>query len=244
MLKKYKYDWKLFQKKFGVDQIDICIGTFNRLPYLQKCIWSIIASTSVPHRILVLNDKSNDDTIIWLEEMKQRKLLHYLTNGIQLGTAETLNKIIDASNSRWFVFANDDMYFHRFWDFISANIAMCYDDCGAISLYNYTALKVGTNSQAMSDTVLKVKVTGLGATFMYRDLWKQTGGFFLPTTQKMGFFASDFCKSMVKTNIKRKCLYMPLPPYVTHMDMPACKLNEREYSNKVGYSSFRLKEKK
>ena len=70
-------DRNLIKNKYIFDDvIDICVVTYNRLIYLQKCINSIIASTTFKYRISVIDDSSNDGTQEWLQHMKDRGLIH------------------------------------------------------------------------------------------------------------------------------------------------------------------------
>lgn len=46
--------------------VDICVVTYNRLQYLQNCIWSILASTRIKYRLFVISDNSTDGTNKWL----------------------------------------------------------------------------------------------------------------------------------------------------------------------------------
>jgi len=232
------------EKIFQFSYIDVCITTFNRLPYIQKCVWSILASSSFPIRIHVIDDCSTDGTRAWLKEMVERKLIHnVIYNAIKIGTANSLNEVINSSDSNMFVFANDDMWFHRWWDITALSIFHRFKDCGVVSLYDYTSNKIGINAKWISKNVISLKVSGLGATMMDRNLWKKSGNFYLPLTAVMGFFASKFCQNLEKVRYEKNKIYAPIPHYVTHMDRPKCVLNEREYEQNVGYIQFRRKMK-
>jgi glycosyltransferase involved in cell wall biosynthesis len=228
--------------KYKLEHIDICITTYNRFPYLQKCIWSIVASTTVPYKIHVVDDVSTDDTTVFLRKMLKDGLIHsVIFNEKKIGTANSFNKLINSTKSNLFVFSNDDMWFHRWWDLISIEIFNLFDNCGLVSMFNYTAMKIGSNATFVNKHVMHVKATGLGASMMYRNLWDVTGGFDCNTL--MGFFASAFCNKIRIVDIVRNQLYAIAPHFVTHMDLPSCKLNERDYSNKIGYIDFRKKHK-
>jgi len=234
---------KKMKLQFGQSSIDVCINTYNRFPYLQKCIWSILASTTIPFRIFVYDDQSTDGTVDWIKEMIGRGLIHKLIQKpIKLGSANSLNEVINSSNTPWFAFANDDMWFHRWWDLLSIQLAMKHSDCGMISLYNYTALKIGKNSKQVNGH-LKVGSTGLGAALCYRPSFKKAGGFKLRTNKKMGFFANKFCNTFSRINGKRNGIYHHIPYLVTNMDLPKCNLNERDYCTKTGYIEYRKREK-
>jgi len=210
-------------------KLDICIVTYNRLEYLKKCIWSIIASTSCQYRIFVIDDHSPLDTQEWLISMQERRLIHtIILNDKNLGTATNFNKIIDASDSDWFVMANDDMYFYRYWDCACLDIINHYKDCGLVSFYNYTRYNLDPGVEKLNH-VLRVPRTGMGATLVLRDLYEQAGKFNLPKHKIMGFFASKFCQAASKVALGRNRHYATVPHYAAHMDLNDSKLCERKY---------------
>jgi glycosyltransferase involved in cell wall biosynthesis len=228
--------------KFG-DTIDICIVTFNRLEYLKKCVTSIIASTSIKFRIFVIDDGSTDGTKEWLQKQKKRGLIFdIILNKKNLGTATNFNLVIDKSDSPFFVMCNDDMYFHRYWDFAIMDIINKFDDCGIVSFYDYTRYGLDEGVSTIDDTTIKVPRTGLGAAAINRELFNLSGKFILPEGAKMGFFATPFCSRCYNTNIKRNTHYATVPNYVTNMDVSYCKLNEND--NLQEYGLMRKKEKR
>lgn len=230
------------QRKELSQKIDICVVTFNRLTYLKKCIWSIIASTTIPHRIFVIDDNSTDGTKQWLLEMRNRGLIHAISlNEAGMGTARCFNSIIKATEGEWFVMLNDDMYFYRWWDLIGLKIIKEQEDCGIVSFYDYTRLSKDQGVEQISKDLQRVVRTGLGAIFLNRKLYKSVGGFNLPGGRLMGFFATKFCNNLLKSNLARHKIYCPVPHYALHMDNPFCRMNEREYLKK--YGAHRLKEK-
>ncbi len=232
-----------FKKQYGLP-IDICIVTFNRLEYLKKCVWSIIASTCVQYRISVIDDISNDGTREWLEHMKTRGLIHsIILNEKPLGTAENFNTIIDAAESNAVIMANDDMYFYRNWDLVALNIMNTQNDAGVVSFYNYTRLGLDQGVVEINNSLLRVHRTGLGVCLMTKDAWAAAGKFKLPAGRRMGFFATNFCDHLAKTKIPRNKIYCPKPHYAVHMDFKGCKLNELDAHLDNGYAEHRAKEK-
>jgi glycosyltransferase involved in cell wall biosynthesis len=220
--------------------IDIFVLTYNRLPYLQKCIWSILASTDGKYRLVVLDDGSDDGTREWLLKQRKRKLLELVFPKKKLGTAEGFNTMINAGKGEWFVFANDDMWFHKGWLANALILKENFDDCGYVSMYDYTNFS-NKNLISIFGDIRKVKVTGLGATLMYRPLWAGVGGFKLPNYRKMGFFATKFCQEAKNVNIKRNQLYVPAYFTVHNMDLAKSKLSERDVL--ADYIAYRQKAK-
>ena len=206
---------------------DIIISTYNRYSYLYKCVWSIIATTKTPYRLIVVDDNSTDGTNEFLKDMKDRGLLIYHRNEKNLGTAKTLNKGISMVKSSWFVMANDDMYFYRGWDIEVMRISQI-PDCGIVTFFDYTRFKFVKTKQ-IDDKTIKIKSSGLGACFINKKLFNKAGGFSLPKGKKMGFFASSFCERSLKTNIVKNKHYATVPHYAHHMDLNNSKMCERKY---------------
>ncbi len=226
--------------------IDICIVTYNRPYYLKKCIWSIIASTKVPHRIFVIDDNSTDEeTKPFLKEMLERELIHkVIFNKENMGTANNFNVIIDESDSEFFVMANDDMYFHRYWDFAALDIYRGYLDCGIVTFYDYSRYNLDKGVERHGEYVLEVPRTGMGATLVNRELYKRADKFNLPNRRLMGFFATNFCVATSKVRMPRNKHYATIPAYAAHMDFNHSRLNERIKEESDGYSEHRRQHKK
>jgi len=198
------------------ETIDICLVTYNRLAYLQNCVWSIIASTIIPHRILVLSDASTDGTNEWLLEMqKHKKIDKVVINKSNLGSPQSFNRIIKESSSKYFVMACDDIWFHRGWDTASIKVLNEFQDCGMVTFFNWPVID---QSARVNNTAHKIQLTGLAGTLMSREIFDAVGGFSLPANMKMGLFAKELCKNALKCNFTRKYQYVTIPEYAVQMD--------------------------
>ncbi len=238
---------KKWKTKFGQDHINILIATYNRLEYLKKTVWSIIASEyhckTIEFRILILNDQSDDGTNEWLKDMTERNLIYKVISlPDKVGTANAYNILhgnVDYKDE-WFVITNDDMWYHSMWFPYAAETMLLFKDCGIVNMYDYTALNVEGNSVVIDKSHLKVKTTGLGSVVMNNKLYSAVGGFSLPSTQYMGFFASSFCKQAYNTSLIRKFIYQLVPNQVANMDRKSSKL--KEMFNE--YVEYRKRQKK
>lgn len=223
--------------------LDICIVTYNRLAYLEKCIWSIIASTSVPYRLFIIDDNSDDGTVEWLEHMQKRELIYKVVyNKKNMGTAWNFNHIIDQSKSDIFIMANDDMYFYRDWDLITLNAYNTFNDCGIVSIFNWNREHNVPDVKYMTEEYVLIPKSGLGVAAIKRDLYQDTGKFYLPPGKRMGFFATPFCAKVNASKLKYNKHYGLTPYYALHMDDPWCPLNERKSLEE--YSIMRKKYKR
>jgi len=203
----------------NVKTIDICVVTYNRLEYLKLCVWSILASTTIPYRLFVISDNSTDGTNAWLLEMKKLgKIDEVIINSENLGSAESFNRVIRATSSEYFVMACDDIWFHRGWDTASLSILNKFNDCGIVTFFNIPQLKSYDQSTKIDETTHKIQATGLGASIVSRKLYDAVGKFSLPANLKMGYFAGPFCGKANKTKLVRRNQYVTVPEYAVQMD--------------------------
>jgi len=218
--------------------LKIVIVTYNRLPYLKKCIASIHGSTAVPYQIMVVDDGSTDGTQEWLVSQRKRGKVAYLVFNKRAGTAVNFNQGIKFCNSEWVVIANDDMYFHRWWDFASMYVLNNELEAATLTIYDYTNNKGILDPRDDYDLITG---SGLGAAFIRTMAWNQANHFHIPKGRKMGFFASDFCAKITKFS-ENKLHFITRPNWVHHMDLPTSHLTERDVLDE--YVKYRKKEKK
>lgn len=228
--------------------IDICLATYNRLPYLQKTIWSLIASAQVPYNIYVGDDGSTDGTIEFLKEMVSRGLITKVVYNNRLGSAENFNSIVKLGSGELITILTDDKWIHRGWDLACLDILTNWKRAVGVNFFNYTRLGVDqankvvglegpTNLQSMW-----INKSGMGATMMYRRWFYKAGKFIMPKKgKKMGFFATPFCQRL-KDNGGRLMSTHPVH-YATDMDIKTSKLKETEYIHQNGYFKMRLENK-
>lgn len=222
-----------FTSAYGKEELplSIVIVTYNRLVYLQKCISSLLASTSVPHQILVVDDGSTDGTVEWLKGQLKRGKVHKVVFNKAAGTANNFNMGIEAvpDYCDWAIIANDDMYFHRWWDLACMEILA--ERAGALStltFYDYTNNKVkDERSEKLFRTHVHITGSGLGASWINKDVFTRAGCFRIKGGKRMGFFASSYCAAANKAapNMNHA---MTVPNWATHMDNVACPLSERD----------------
>ena len=204
--------------KEQIDEIDICVVTYNRLEYLKLCVWSILASTKINYRLFVLSDCSTDGTNEWLLDMKKNgKIDEVIINEENIGSANSFNKVINATSSDWFVMSCDDMYFHRGWDVSAIELIEEFPDCGISTFYDSIINDKGGITNINSHVYHRI-ATGLGSTLINRKLFNEIGGFYLPNESKMGYFAGPFCTKCNRTNLTRNKQYCTIPPYSIQMN--------------------------
>lgn len=228
-----------FESKYPMSiPLKILIVTYNRLPYLKKCIASIHGATAVPFEIMVADDGSTDGTVDWLLSQRKRRKINKLIFNNRVGTAANFNQGIEAYDSEWVVIANDDMYFHRWWDFASLYVSNAELDAATVTIYDYTNNKGILERKGEYDCITG---SGLSAAFIRCESWATANKFNLPPKRKMGFFAFKFCAQVNKCS-KFKRHLITRPNWVHNMDLVSSKLSERDILKT--YIDYRLKEKK
>ncbi len=230
--------------------IDICIVTFQRLPYIQKCLSSLIANTNLNEvRIHVIDDGSKDGTVKFLNKLKDKGLIDtVIADGVKRGTAENFNYLIkNCTKSEWFFIANDDMWFKENW-LKAVRAGMAMPNSGTCTIFDYTRYNidhgVDLHMKLPEFEIWTVPRTGLGASGIWRDAFVRAGGFKLKKGQNMGFFATKFCGALtLYCPQKGKHYAIRNPVFALHMDLPRSKLCEREHTDKNGYNKMRSMQK-
>ena len=88
-------------------EISIVVGTLNRLPYLRKCVESIVRETRRPFRLYVTDAGSTDGTLDYLRSICSERVTPVLV-GKRLGQARAYNEIFERVRSPYTCWLSDD----------------------------------------------------------------------------------------------------------------------------------------
>ena len=88
-------------------EISIVVGCFNRLPYLRRCIESIIRETRRPFRLYVTDAGSTDGTLEYLASIRSERIIPVLV-GKKLGQARAYNDVFERILSPYTCWLSDD----------------------------------------------------------------------------------------------------------------------------------------
>ncbi len=214
---------------------EVHITTFNRLPYLEKCVWSIIATAQKDYIIRVSDDGSTDNTVEWLKMMEKRGLLEPHFNNC-LGTAENYNYLMSIAKTEYPIITNDDMYFYRGWDTLDIP-----EDCGTLTMNDVS----GNMTGALYPIVIaKPKHYGnIACTYINKALWgKIPFKFNRPKDKKrLGYFGNSFLEFAKMSRLPKSQHYISKPYFALNMERKTCKLSEYDYLIKIGYIDERKK---
>jgi glycosyltransferase involved in cell wall biosynthesis len=240
------YDTDLVNKiiaNWKYKKIDVCISTYNRKSYLEKVVNSLLASSQYIGNIIVADDGSDDGSLELLESMLKRGKIQKLIKCNRIGTANVLNAAINNSESEIILISNDDMYFHRHWQYAVMYAFENLEECGMVTIYDYAKASMREDGFIkVDDNFDLIKRSGMGCTAIKKEMFDMVCGFNLPAKNKMGFFASTFCEKIKKLECKNKLHYITRPNFATHIDHPKNSLCDRDILEQ--YNQFRSENKK
>src|SRR4030067_1213515 len=104
MIDSFKY------KNGAYPCVSVCIPTYNWGKYIRECIESILSQTYTDFEILIVDDKSDDETIEIVEELGRReKRIRIVRNQQNLGLVKNWNRCLEVAKGEWikFVFQDD-----------------------------------------------------------------------------------------------------------------------------------------
>src|SRR3990170_405399 len=99
MIDSFKY------KNGAYPCVSVCIPTYNGGKYIRECIESILVQTYTDFEILIVDDKSFDETIEIAEEFARGdKRIRIVRNRQNLGLVKNWNKCVELAEGEWIKF--------------------------------------------------------------------------------------------------------------------------------------------
>jgi len=98
--------------------VDIIIPIYNAYEYVKDCFESIQKHTEIPHRIIMINDKSSEQEVsTYLEGLSKKKFKNViiLNNKENLGFVKTVNKGMKYGKTNDVLLLNSDTVVTRNW---------------------------------------------------------------------------------------------------------------------------------
>ena len=93
-------------------KVTIAILTWNGWEQTRQCIESIKSRTSMPHKILVIDNGSTDATV---NELRADKEIFHIENSCNLGFARGFNIGLECINTPYFAICNNDLVVTDNW---------------------------------------------------------------------------------------------------------------------------------
>jgi GT2 family glycosyltransferase/glycosyltransferase involved in cell wall biosynthesis len=101
--------------KKGVRPVDIVLPVYNGLQVVKPCLESVLARTTWPYNLIVVDDCSNPVTNRWLTEWTKEHGAKLIVNEKNLGFAATINKGIQAGDGEYVCVLNSDVIVTPKW---------------------------------------------------------------------------------------------------------------------------------
>lgn len=96
-----------------MDVVSICIPTYNGVEYLEQCIESAMRQSYEAIEILLVDDKSGDDTVAICHRLaKQDSRIRVVQNEVNLGLVGNWNRCIELAQGQWIKFLFQDDLLH------------------------------------------------------------------------------------------------------------------------------------
>jgi len=91
-------------------KVSVCVPTYNGAKYIKSCIESVLAQTYSNFEILIVDDKSKDETMeIVCDFAKRERSIRIVRNQKNLGLVQNWNRCVELAEGEWikFVFQDD-----------------------------------------------------------------------------------------------------------------------------------------
>lgn len=112
--------------------VDVQVVTYNNERTIRKCLLSVLDQTYIPHKILVIDNNSTDQTKdIIIENFSHSSLISLRKNTINTGFSRGHNFGINRSRAEFNLVLNPDLFLEK--DFLEKMIRIMkqYNNCGS-----------------------------------------------------------------------------------------------------------------
>ena len=153
------------------DLISVIINVYNGEKYIRKCLDSVVNQTYKNIEIIIVNDKSNDNTVDIINSYKDKRI-KIINNKKNMGLSLSRNIGIDKSNGKYLYFVDvDDFieldtieYLYKLIKKYKVKLATCR--CLDIYDYNYKykndneCVKILTKEEMLNRVLLTIDRSG------------------------------------------------------------------------------------
>tara|TARA_B110001452_G_scaffold116270_1_gene96417 strand:+ start:41 stop:892 length:852 start_codon:yes stop_codon:yes gene_type:complete len=200
-------------------KVSIIIPTFNNLEYLIFFLSSISENSKYSHEIILHINDGSDGTL----DFAKKKLIKYTHSSTNIGLCSSLNEASKLSTTKYILYAHDDMYFCKNWDFFLENEIKKYND----NLYYLTGTNVSVSNGLINyncgnapnnfdkskfdnfcnnDSSPDLQGSHWAPHLIHKDLWLEVGGFSEEFNPGDGS-DPDFCMKLWLKNVRVfKCI--------------------------------------
>lgn len=200
--------------------VTIVIPCYNVAKYIKRCIDSLVGQSFQKFKVILVDDKSTDDTYQYLLQLQATSGLDImvLQNSCNSGPAVSRNKGILEADTKYITFCDSDDWYEP--DFLKTMVGLLEDNAADMAFCGYKVVDEHGNSQS-------------------RPVYNRSG--LISREEAFCLDADSFCMLMVKTDIMKNTLLPDLRNGEDVATVPLLMAKANRYAATVSclYNYFR-----
>ena len=200
--------------------VTIVIPCYNVAKYIKRCIDSLVGQSFQKFKVILVDDKSTDDTYQYLLQLQATSGLDImvLQNSCNSGPAVSRNKGIFEADTKYITFCDSDDWYEP--DFLKTMVSLLEDNAGDMAFCGYKVVDEHGNSQS-------------------RPVYNRSG--LISREEAFCLDADSLCMLMVKTDIMKDTLLPDLRNGEDVATVPLLMAKANRYAATVSclYNYFR-----
>lgn len=200
--------------------VTIVIPCYNVAKYIKRCIDSLVGQSFQKFKVILVDDKSTDDTYQYLLQLQATSGLDImvLQNSCNSGPAVSRNKGILEADTKYITFCDSDDWYEP--DFLKKMVGLLEDNAADMAFCGYKVVDEHGNSQS-------------------RPVYNRSG--LISREEAFCLDADSLCMLMVKTDIMKNTLLPDLRNGEDVATVPLLMAKANRYAATVSclYNYFR-----
>lgn len=200
--------------------VTIVIPCYNVAKYIKRCIDSLVDQSFQKFKVILVDDKSTDDTYQYLLQLQATSGLDImvLQNSCNSGPAVSRNKGILEADTKYITFCDSDDWYEP--DFLKTMVSLLEDNAADMAFCGYKVVDEHGNSQS-------------------RPVYNRSG--LISRDEAFCLDADSLCMLMVKTDIMKETLLPDLRNGEDVATVPLLMAKANRYAATVSclYNYFR-----
>lgn len=200
--------------------VTIVIPCYNVAKYIKRCIDSLVDQSFQKFKVILVDDKSTDDTYQYLLQLQATSGLDImvLQNSCNSGPAVSRNKGILEADTKYITFCDSDDWYEP--DFLKTMVSLLEDNAADMAFCGYKVVDEHGNSQS-------------------RPVYNRSG--LISREEAFCLDADSLCMLMVKTDIMKNTLLPDLRNGEDVATVPLLMAKANRYAATVSclYNYFR-----
>ena len=200
--------------------VTIVIPCYNVAKYIKRCIDSLVGQSFQKFKVILVDDKSTDDTYQYLLQLQATSRLDImvLQNSCNSGPAVSRNKGILEADTKYITFCDSDDWYEP--DFLKTMVSLLEDNAADMAFCGYKVVDEYGNSQS-------------------RPVYNRSG--LISREEAFCLDADSLCMLMVKTDIMKDTLLPDLRNGEDVATVPLLMAKANRYAATVSclYNYFR-----